>query len=85
MTVNTSVWDIPSLAAILPDEALKWFERNGTYSQCTSAYDKGELSAREAAKRCGVVHKTFLRWVSWDKENQEKWRLSKNKKKWDIR
>jgi len=33
------------------------------YEACRRAWECGELSAREAARRLDVSHKTFLRWV----------------------
>lgn len=34
------------------------------YSQCFAAWQAGEISAREAARRLHVAHKTFLRWAA---------------------
>ena len=33
------------------------------YDACRQAWKRGEISAREAARRLHVSHKTFLRWV----------------------
>ena len=45
-------------------------QRPAVYCQCAKAYNEGKLSAREGAKRCEVAHKTFLRWVSLDEDEQ---------------
>ena len=34
------------------------------YAQCVRIYQTGGISAREAGRRCGVTHKTFLRWMA---------------------
>ena len=36
------------------------------YKQCVEKWQAGEISARAAAKECGISHKTFLRWVRKD-------------------
>ncbi len=41
-------------------------ERPPEYASCVEAWRTGTLSARMAAKRCGISHKTFLRWVGKD-------------------
>lgn len=33
------------------------------YFTCAELWQKGILSAREASKRCGVAHQTFLKWA----------------------
>ena len=38
-------------------------ERPEGYLQLVEAWKKGEISAREAGRRLGVSHKTFLAWV----------------------
>lgn len=45
-------------------------ERPEVYSECAAAWEKNEISAREAGRLCGVDHKTFLRWVKLDKNAQ---------------
>ena len=47
-------------------------ERPVVYAQCVTAFRAGKLSAREAAKQCGVVHKTFLRWIAADTTTQNR-------------
>lgn len=37
------------------------------YDICYEEWKKGHISAREAAKRIGVAHTTFLKWVKNDK------------------
>jgi len=41
----------------------KPMKRPDSYITMREAWEKGELSAREAARRLGISHKTFLRWV----------------------
>lgn len=41
----------------------KPMERPGNFTLCQQAWEKGEISAREAARRLNISHKTFLRWV----------------------
>ncbi len=41
-------------------------DRPNSYEQIKSMWSGGELSARRAAQRLGVSHKTFLRWVRAD-------------------
>lgn len=36
------------------------------YGQCAKAWRSGEISAREAARRLDISHKTFLRWTKGD-------------------
>ena len=36
--------------------------RPAQFEACREAWQKGEMSAREAARILGVTHKTFLRW-----------------------
>ena len=36
------------------------------YESCLTAWKAGELSARMAARQCGIAHKTFLRWANQD-------------------
>jgi len=38
-------------------------ERPENYHDCLVAWQCGELSAREASRRLGIAHKTFLRWA----------------------
>ena len=42
-------------------------EKPACYSRCVESWKAGKISARTAAKECGVNHKTFLRWVSEEK------------------
>lgn len=37
--------------------------RPAAYAECLAAWQNGQLSAREAARRLGVTHKTFIRWA----------------------
>lgn len=37
--------------------------RPDNFPLCQQAWEKGEISAREAARRLNISHKTFLRWV----------------------
>jgi len=39
-------------------------EKPACYSRCVEQWKAGKLSARAAAKECGINHKTFLRWVA---------------------
>ena len=41
----------------------KPMEKPSNYEACRQAWEKGEISAREAARQLHVSHKTFLRWV----------------------
>lgn len=41
----------------------KPIEKPEDYEFCRNAWERGELSAREAGKRLGVSHNTFLKWV----------------------
>ena len=41
----------------------KPMKRPDSFITMREAWEKGELSAREAARRLGISHKTFLRWV----------------------
>lgn len=41
-------------------------ERPPEYTDCVLAWKSGVLSARMAAQRCGVSHKTFLKWTAMD-------------------
>jgi len=38
-------------------------ERPSAYEACRQKWEQGEISAREAARRLEISHKTFLRWV----------------------
>lgn len=38
-------------------------ERPSNYEACLAAWREGAISAREAARRLQVAHKTFLRWA----------------------
>ena len=39
-------------------------EKPACFSRCVEDWKAGKISARAAAKECGVHHKTFLRWAS---------------------
>jgi len=41
----------------------KPMERPACYDNCRLAWEQGDISAREAARRLNVSHKTFLNWV----------------------
>lgn len=41
----------------------KPMERPSNYESCRQAWERGEISAREAARRLDISHRTFLRWV----------------------
>lgn len=41
----------------------KPMEKPSNYEACRQAWEKGEISAREAARQLHVSHKTFLRWA----------------------
>lgn len=41
----------------------KPMERPRDYESCRQAWERGEISAREAARRLDISHRTFLRWV----------------------
>lgn len=43
-------------------------EKPACFSRCVEQWKAGEISARAAARECGVNHKTFLRWAA--EENQ---------------
>ena len=38
-------------------------ERPENFSDTKAAWERGEISAREAGRRLGISHKTFLSWV----------------------
>ena len=44
-------------------------EKPACFSRCVEQWKAGELSARAAARECGVHHKTFLRWAA-EKDQQ---------------
>lgn len=41
----------------------KPMKKPSNYEACRQAWEKGEISAREAARQMHVSHKTFLRWA----------------------
>lgn len=41
----------------------KPMEKPSDYESCRQAWERGEISAREAARRLDISHRTFLRWV----------------------
>ena len=41
----------------------KPMDRPGNFEACKRSWENGEISAREAARRLNISHKTFLRWV----------------------
>jgi len=41
-------------------------ERTDLYETVRTSWQKGALSARKAARRIGILHTTFLRWVKSD-------------------
>ena len=49
----------------------KPMEKPNGYDQCVVLWKKQEISAREAARRLGITHKTFLKWVSAQRTNSE--------------
>ena len=46
-------------------------DRPECYGRYVEKWESGIISARRAAKECGVSHKTFLRWVRKDAENRQ--------------
>lgn len=44
-------------------------ERPGQYEQMKDLWEKEQISAREAARRLGITHRTFLKWVREKEEN----------------
>lgn len=46
----------------------KPMKRPQEYDICYEEWEKGLISAREAAKRIGVAHTTFLKWVKNEKD-----------------
>ena len=38
-------------------------EKPSDYENCRREWEQGSISAREAARRLKITHKTFLRWV----------------------
>ncbi|MBQ9197852.1 MAG: recombinase family protein [Clostridia bacterium] len=46
-------------------------ERPTRYAQCCMDWKNGKVSARGAARQCGVSHITFLRWVAADEEKRQ--------------
>ncbi len=47
-------------------------ERPAAYAQTCAVWQAGKISAREGARRLGVAHSTFLKWVRTDSEILEK-------------
>lgn len=41
----------------------KPMERPSNYESCRQSWERREISAREAARRLNISHRTFLRWV----------------------
>ena len=41
----------------------KDFKRPAAFNEVRKAWENQEISAREAARRLGVTHKTFLEWI----------------------
>ena len=39
-------------------------EKPACFSRCVEHWKAGKISARAAARECGVNHKTFLRWIA---------------------
>lgn len=39
-------------------------EKPSNYEECLTAWRRGDISAREAARRLHITHKTFLRWAT---------------------
>ncbi len=39
-------------------------EKPACFSRCAEHWKAGKMSARAAARECGVNHKTFLRWIA---------------------
>ena len=44
-------------------------EKPACFSRCIEQWKAGEISARAAARECGVNHKTFLRWAAEVKQS----------------
>ena len=42
----------------------KPMEKPKNFERCRAAWERKEISAREAARHLGVSHKTFLRWIN---------------------
>lgn len=42
----------------------KPMEKPKNFERCRAAWERKEISAREAARQLGVSHKTFLRWIN---------------------
>ena len=47
-------------------------ERPEAYEETLLAWQQGQLSARKAAERLGVAHKTFLKWAAGAADNEKK-------------
>ncbi len=46
--------------------------RPENYQNCFIAWQQKEISAREASRRLGIAHKTFLRWVQSEPSGDDK-------------
>lgn len=46
-------------------------DRPECYTECVEKWESGIISARTAAKKCGISHKTFLRWARKDAESKQ--------------
>lgn len=47
-------------------------EKPPIYYRCVNEWNENRLSAREAAKMCGISHKTFIRWAKNDMEKNSR-------------
>ena len=52
--------------------------RPDNYEQCYAEWEKGAITAREAARQLHVSHNTFLRWAksNWKENTKDEQRLS---------
>lgn len=46
-------------------------ERPGLFEVICQQWKDGQISAREAARRLGISHRTFLKWVSMDTDDHD--------------
>ena len=56
-------------------------EKPPIYFTCVNEWNERRVSAREAAKTCGISHKTFIRWAKSDAEKNNDDNSDKRKRK----
>ena len=53
-------------------------EKPVAFDACLQAWQRGEMSAREAARQLNIAHKTFLRWANVTKINRNETDVHEN-------